>query len=237
MSLFKQGKWLLPSFVVAIALGILIAIQFQVQQKLDNAKKLNAKKIAISAQIMDEAVKETQNLENEQKALKQKINDLSNKSGGISPSLKSTIRQVKIFTGETPVQGPGIHIEIDDRKEATSPIFNMVDNFQGIVNDLKVAGAEAIAINGQRIGPRTAIVMSGSANILINGVPITRVEGTHWDIDAIGDPDTLQSFANLTLDSITSSSPDVIVTVSPEKNVVIPGLKAVADFASAQPGQ
>lgn len=236
MAFFKQGKWALPTFVVALVLGVLISIQFQAQQRVAQANAVNMQKIAVSNKLLDAASQEKASLEQQQKELQQQIQDLSNQTGGISPSLQATITKMEIFTGETAVQGPGIHLEIDDRK-VDDPFFVLPDIFIRIVNILKVAGAEAIEIDGQRIGPRTSIASSGTANILINGIPISRVNDTHWEIEAIGNQDTLYNFLQeLEINSLITSFPDVKITLT-KQNVTIPGLKTIDDFTVAKPIQ
>ena len=60
------------------------------------------------------------------------------------------------------------------------------DDLQLVVNALWAAGAEAISINGQRLGPTTAIRFAGEA-VLVDFRPVTNP----YEISAIGDPDTL----------------------------------------------
>jgi uncharacterized protein YlxW (UPF0749 family) len=59
-------------------------------------------------------------------------------------------------------------------------------DLQVVVNALWAAGAEAISINGQRLGPLTAIRFAGEA-VLVDFRPISNP----YEISAIGDPETL----------------------------------------------
>jgi uncharacterized protein YlxW (UPF0749 family) len=59
-------------------------------------------------------------------------------------------------------------------------------DLQQVVNALWASGAEAISINGQRLGPLTAIRFAGEA-VLVDFKPVTNP----YEISAIGDPDTL----------------------------------------------
>jgi uncharacterized protein YlxW (UPF0749 family) len=56
-------------------------------------------------------------------------------------------------------------------------------DLQAVANALWAAGAEAIAINGQRLGPLTSIRQAGEA-VLVNFVPIR----SPYRISAVGDP-------------------------------------------------
>ncbi len=61
-------------------------------------------------------------------------------------------------------------------------------DLQLVVNALWAAGAEAISINGQRLGPVTAIRFAGEA-VLVDFRPVT----SPYQISAIGDPDSLST--------------------------------------------
>ena len=61
-------------------------------------------------------------------------------------------------------------------------------DLQLVVNALWAAGAEGISINGQRLGPLTAIRFAGEA-VLVDFRPVNNP----YEVSAIGDPDTLAS--------------------------------------------
>jgi uncharacterized protein YlxW (UPF0749 family) len=61
-------------------------------------------------------------------------------------------------------------------------------DLQLVVNALWASGAEAVAINGQRLGPTTAIRFAGEA-VLVDFRPVANP----YEISAIGDPDELRS--------------------------------------------
>jgi len=96
------------------------------------------------------------------------------------------------------VTGPGLLITLAnaDPKADADPVGDTAeDNPQGqvrdgdlqvVVNALWAAGAEAISINGQRLGPLTAIRFAGEA-VLVDFRPVNNP----YEISAIGDPETL----------------------------------------------
>jgi uncharacterized protein YlxW (UPF0749 family) len=59
-------------------------------------------------------------------------------------------------------------------------------DLQLVVNALWAAGAEAVSINGQRLGPTTAIRFAGEA-VLVDFRPVTNP----YEVSAVGDPDSL----------------------------------------------
>jgi uncharacterized protein YlxW (UPF0749 family) len=101
-------------------------------------------------------------------------------------------------TGAVAVTGPGLLVTLanaeaeadDDPVGGTTvadPLGRVQDgDLQRVVNALWAAGAEAISINGQRLGPTSAIRFAGEA-VLVNFRPVT----DPYEISAIGDPDEL----------------------------------------------
>jgi uncharacterized protein YlxW (UPF0749 family) len=99
-----------------------------------------------------------------------------------------------------PVTGPGLLVTLAnaDPKADADPVGGTPEeeargrvqdgDLQVVVNALWAAGAEAVSINGQRLGPTTAIRFAGEA-VLVDFRPVTNP----YEISAIGDPDNLQS--------------------------------------------
>lgn len=102
-------------------------------------------------------------------------------------------RQLEQAAGLTPLTGPGILVELADsdlarRGEPQSADFQIQDlDLQAVVNELWRAGAEAVAVNGQRIVATTAIRNAGGA-VLVN----YSVLASPYRIVALGDPAALK---------------------------------------------
>lgn len=96
-------------------------------------------------------------------------------------------RQLGAATGAEQVTGPGMRIVVDDNPRAATERQVVLDtDLQRLVNGLWVAGAEAVAINGQRLTNLTAIRQAGEA-ITVNFRSLRRP----YVVEAIGDPDEL----------------------------------------------
>lgn len=113
--------------------------------------------------------------------------------------LNEDINDIETYCGMTDLRGKGIMIRIADNMENTGGNFNLdivhdID-IAVIINDLRDAGAEAIAINGKRIINSTEIICAGPL-IRINGKGVA----APFVIKAIGDADVL-SDAIYSLDS------------------------------------
>lgn len=105
--------------------------------------------------------------------------------------LAGEIDRLRLTTGIEAVHGPGLTVSLDDAPAATRGTEGNTGTVLSrdvfvVTNALWEAGAEAIAINGQRLTARSPIRFAGSA-ILVNYRPLV----PPYRIDAIGDPDTL----------------------------------------------
>jgi uncharacterized protein YlxW (UPF0749 family) len=76
--------------------------------------------------------------------------------------------------GLVAAEGPGLVVALDDSTEQESPSGNLNDlvihsqDVQAVANGLWAAGAEALAVNGQRVVPTSAVLCVGNT-LLING--------------------------------------------------------------------
>ena len=111
-----------------------------------------------------------------------------------SELLNEILLRRKMPAGYQKLQGKGVIIELMDSEEEAGDgenPNNLLIHDQDILillNDLKVAGAEALSVNGQRIVARSEIKCSG-ATITINGTTY----GQPFIIKAIGDPKQLEA--------------------------------------------
>lgn len=109
-----------------------------------------------------------------------------------APNLNRQLEQVEAITGLTALAGPGVRVTFSDAAGTCST--GRVEDCQIQDVDLQLAtnilwgsGAEAVAINGERLITTTAIRSAGSS-ILIN----YRVLTSPYVVEAIGNPSALQ---------------------------------------------
>lgn len=119
---------------------------------------------------------------------------------GDDAGVLAVVQRLALHAGEVPVSGPGIVVTLDDASTARDPLSGdpredgeqservMDLDLQIVVNGLWAAGAEAIAVNGQRLTSLSAIRGAGSA-ILVGFRPVA----PPYRVQAIGDPRTLQT--------------------------------------------
>ena len=149
----------------------------QVAELLD---LIDARRRSIS-ELSDEAV-----------ALGRRLREAQAAAGRGSAELRTTldrIEDLRAGAGLAAARGGGLVLEVADSGDAPTTRGEVTDfriqdvDLRQIVNALWRAGAEAIAVNGQRVVATTAIREAGGT-ILVNFSPVT----SPYRISAIGDP-------------------------------------------------
>ncbi len=221
----------LPVTLVAIALGFLISLQAQTQKNVSAAEQISAERMIQMKSVLANSQAQNVQLQEAHLKLLEEL-DAARKRVGTDPNLLALLSQFQMLDGTQAVEGPGIVISIDDRnKKVLFPL--RTDELTKLINTLKLAGAEAISLNGQRIVGTTAIVLSGSSTILVNQVPINRAEGIPYELSAIGNQDTLMDYFT-NLEATTLKQNGLTVSIA-RKTVRIPSYKGAYIFKQSKP--
>lgn len=116
--------------------------------------------------------------------------------------LSQRISELELVTGAAAVTGPGLRVVLDDAPaEAEDPLAGgggtagtavpqgrLLDrDLTDVANALWAAGAEAVAVNGQRLTAQTAISSAGDS-LLVDFRPLS----PPYEILAVGDPGQLE---------------------------------------------
>jgi uncharacterized protein YlxW (UPF0749 family) len=152
----------------------------------------------------DEALRQSVNqLEDQNRALKARLQGLqaqvkagedesANRSSAVQ-QVKAQLDDQRLTAGLTALHGPGLTITLHDGANPNDPADQSLgwtihyQDLQDIVNLLWASGAEAIAVNGQRVVPGTAFHYAG-VNILVNNA--SRLSGP-YTVRALGNPSNL----------------------------------------------
>ncbi|GIW23352.1 MAG: hypothetical protein KatS3mg068_2359 [Candidatus Sericytochromatia bacterium] len=181
---FLLNTWQISVGLTSLILGFLFSLQFKSQA--EQRKSIPSRRIEDLTVMLRESEEKIHSLEETIIKLKAEIEK--------SKSNKNTNEDTttKVLTGFYPLVGKGIIVTIDDSK---TPLTNGENPNNGIVhnedllkitNELYAGGAEAIAINGQRLISNSEITCAGPT-ILVNKTRIT----PPFVISAIGNQDNM----------------------------------------------
>lgn len=132
-----------------------------------------------------------------------------------STILENEVKEAESYLGKTNLQGEGIVVTLKDNDTRDIIHSDLLD----LINELNIAGAEAISINDERIVSTSEVVLVNNTMILVN---TKRVAGPYV-VKAIGDKQYLQSALTIKdgyVDLIKSDGKDIEYYV--DDNIIIP---------------
>lgn len=148
--------------------------------------------ILVTKQEIQELTEQIEQKEQQVEDYQQALQD-----GTLEEILAAEVDTQRLNSHVTALTGPGIIVTMEDSdrelEEGEDPNTLVIHDLDvlNILNDLRRAGAEAIAINGQRVTSQTQIMCQG-ATITVNDVTY----GQPFILEAIGNPDTLNAAIN-----------------------------------------
>lgn len=221
--------------VMGFVLAIGIVIQMNTVSRNGTTISTSQTESSLKTQVLKMKEKyESQysELERVEEELEKVRKQVSNNNEELS-ELESKIKTDNILLGNTDVKGAGVTITLTDGI-ADSQILDQdslivhAENVLAVINELKNAGASAIAINGQRIVSTTSIPCDGNV-IMVNGVKIT----SPIQISAIGKVEVLSTLTRPggTLEKFSALGKGV--EFKKNSNIEIPKYTGVISFKYA----
>jgi uncharacterized protein YlxW (UPF0749 family) len=182
--------WQVTLGVALLALGFLIAAQlasevprarYTTQERtplLETADELQTEQDRLKARILE---------------LRTRIQTAEGQDEGdedLVRQLNASLEKARIAAGLIALTGTGIVLQLEDSREPVPPDGSEADYLVGsrdirrVVEELWGAGAEAIAVNGERITPTSAIIDIGSS-LLVNSAYLA----PPYQVSALGPSD------------------------------------------------
>jgi uncharacterized protein YlxW (UPF0749 family) len=193
----SRAVWLLGAGTLAVGL-LLTTAYAQTQQRSGSAQAARAalvKQIETRSAANDRV--QSQLVRQRAAVLRAQSRALALTSAG--SALSAQLSELEAATGAGPVKGPGMVVRLDDatdknggsvdpRTDETNPGRVTDRDLQTVVNEVWAAGAEAVAVNGQRLTALSAIRSAGDA-ILVDFRPLN----PPYEIQAVGDAHSLRT--------------------------------------------
>ena len=192
----------IPSWQVTLGLALL-GLGFLVAAQLAS----EGPRVRYTSQERTPLVQTALDLQAQQDGLKQQILELradiegleATGQGGaaVTKELNDRLEEARIAAGLVPLSGPGIVIQLSDATTAGPVDGNARDYLASgrdvltVVEELWLAGAEAIAVNSERVTVATAIVDIGGS-VLVNSAYVA----APYQVSAIGPDDMFERLAS-----------------------------------------
>jgi uncharacterized protein YlxW (UPF0749 family) len=142
-----------------------------------------------------------------------------------SAALAAELNRLLVVSGDAEVTGPGVRVDVSGQ-------INPLD-MQDLINELRNSGAEAIAIDRQRVVVRSVVAREG-ADLTLDGQRLI----PPYALEAIGNPDTIEK-ALLRRGGLVSlleyAYPGLKVTVTVVDNLRLAAYRQRGGLKFAQP--
>ncbi len=210
---------------VMFVLGLLVVIQLQVQASGTAFAGLSSQDLTVLVANLnarnDQLRREAANLQRELATLTAN----ADRGDASLDELAADLQRVRLYAGLEPASGQGVVVIIRGPADALA-----VD---GLLNELRNAGAEAMAVDDTRVVPGL-VVVGGPGDVTVDAVPVD----DPIEIDAIGAPDKLTGSLTRSggiIAQLAATLPDVIIEVTPVDSVVVPATERSLVPTSGRP--
>lgn len=225
---------------ICILLGIIIGIQLKTVKKQVSA--LDIQRVNEISVELKKVMQENENLTEQLNVYEDKVHEYEESMANESETfklLRDELEEMKVTAGTTEMAGRGITVTLNDSRKNTNNDGNIDSNaflvhaedILSIINELNVAGAEAVSINDQRIIGSSSVRCAGSV-VNINGIKIA----TPFIVTAIGNPDVLESALKFPGGVVDSLAPwGIEITIKKLPTVNVPAYNQAIKFEEAKP--
>lgn len=168
----------LSLFGVTLLIGVLLVGQLRSQARPTEISSLPAQELS---QLIDTLSARNRELRTGLADLRETLREYrvagSQGQSALEVS-REDLRRITAFAGLAGVEGQGLVLEVDGALDAIA--------LNDLINELRNAGAEAIAVDAVRITSRS-VAVQGARSLVVDGVPI----GERFTLSAIGSPEGL----------------------------------------------
>ena len=208
----RQRRNLLSFTAVLVLLGFLVVVQLKSQSADDRLTSLSAPELSeLVANLTtrnDQLREEIRALEAQRSAV-QAAAERGDTSAG---QIRADLDRVLGWSGALGVVGPGVTVTVEGELPG--------DAVEQLLNELRNAGAEALAIGDTRLVP--GVVVTGPAGeLVIGGVPLPQPVEIH----AVGQAETLSGTltrAGGPIAQLAAQYPETVVTVAVADRLELP---------------
>ncbi|HET7676773.1 MAG TPA: DUF881 domain-containing protein [Candidatus Limnocylindrales bacterium] len=167
-------SWQVTLGLALLALGFLIAVQLRAEAPraryssqerpplLETVEQLQRTQEGLQAQILE---------------LRRRIQQREEAAAGadrLVAELNRQLREARLAAALVELVGPGVVVELEDSAHSVPPgaarqdYLVSANDVRDMVNEVWLAGAEAVSVNGERVGVTTAFTDVGTS-VIVNG--------------------------------------------------------------------
>ena len=200
---------------VSFVLGLLVVTQLRAQASGSGLGGMSSQDLTVFVANLNAGIDERRQ---EIAALERDLATLAaNQDRGVVSlgQVRDELSSIRAYAGLAAVVGPGVTVSV------AGPIDG--PTLEDLINELRGAGAEAIAIGGIRIVAGSAVT-GGPGDVEVEDSPLDDT----FEVSAIGGAETLTGSLTRSggiVAQVAATSPDVSLTVTPVERLELPATK------------
>jgi uncharacterized protein YlxW (UPF0749 family) len=163
---------------IAFIIGLALVAQFRSQARPTELTSLPVAELSTRIETLADANAQLRTALAEQRSLLAEYRAAGAQGSSALDASREELRRIRAYSGLAPVEGQGIVLRVSGALDAIA--------VNDLVNELRNAGAEALAIDETRITARS-VISQGPRALEVDGVAVDRT----FTLAAIGNPDGL----------------------------------------------
>ncbi len=223
--------------ILLMALGFLLVVQFRAGRVLSGQEDVPTRNVYALATMLHQERQARRDLEAQVAQLNRRLSEFETAAAqrkSTAETLTRELETLRIASGLVPLVGPGIAVSVDDGKSSIAgqapPVVQYVD-LVSIVNELWAAGAEAVAVSGNRVTATTGLSQVGGTLIADQ-----RRLSPPYEVTAIGDPETLGGALRIRGGIVEGlQALGLRISITRRDKVTVPAARALPELHIARP--
>lgn len=231
--------WEITLFVALVALGFLIAAQLRSETP----------RVRYTSQERAPLIETATGLQLQQKALQGQILDLRSRitkaetsaqgSDALTRQLNDALFQARLSAGLTALQGSGLVVQLEDALQVSqstggADLLVTGRDVRTVVEELWLAGAEAVAVNDERVVSTTSIIDIGGS-LLVNSAYLA----PPYQVQAVGPADLYAQLAAsvgwVDFVALRAGQNGIRLAIAEPPDLVVPAYAGSVTIRYAQP--
>ncbi len=231
--------WEITLFLALVSLGFLVAAQLRSETP----------RVRYTSQERAPLIETALDLQTRQKALQAQILDLRSRittaevatqgSGALATQLNAALFQARLSAGLTALEGNGLVVQLEDAPQisqtaGSADLLVTGRDVRTVVEELWLAGAEAVAVNDERVVSTTSILDIGGS-LLVNSAYVA----PPYQVKAVGPADLYTRLAASAswVDYVATRAGQngVRIAIAQPASLIIPAYAGSVTIRYAQP--
>ncbi|MDR7588709.1 MAG: DUF881 domain-containing protein [Armatimonadota bacterium] len=229
------GPYLLITVTLA-AMGFLVVAHLRASRALSQQPEIPTRNVYALATLLREEQTARRALEAQVTDLRRRLETYeraASEGRSLAEAMGRELETLRVALGLKAMRGPGVVVRLADPPEQPKggPVVVTYQDLVAVINELWAAGAEAVAVNGQRVTATTGISQVGGT-VVVN---LQRLTGP-FVIVALGDPNTLEGALTIRGGLVEGlRALGLQITITRKDALMVPAYKGTFTFEHARP--